>query len=421
MWRDAPAPPRASRPTRKARKTAPPASGERPRSEAGTLDCVEELRRLGGEWKARSRALGDRDAEELREALDAASDAPSGRAGMLARLNAEVVRRRSARRAAVRARSERMHEHELARFVQRTASGSSMRTHDRAENALTRRRLPYDDRVSRARERPLSVVALEEYGLRWWGRCPEHRVVEDDACAHCGGGMELVEPYGLEACLKCGRMRRRADSTVASVSASATQAPTVDWRVFCYSRAHYAEHLLRQLQARGNATVPEWVVDSVRAELERAKNASKKPEGPSAVRDVEAAMRRLTRARRAKGEPTMQPWYEAAPLIHAKLSGLPPFRLTRAMERAMLNRFREASACFDRLARQDDTYQRKNMANYSFCLRRVADHLSDEFPEMRRFITEVLAHEGRDRSKVNAQLWSRICEQLGWRDNSTMK
>ena len=40
---------------------------------------------------------------------------------------------------------------------------------------------------------------------------------------------------------------------------------------------------------------------------------------------------------------------------------------------------------------------------------------------MRRFITEVLAHEGRDRSKVNAQLWSRICEQLGWRDNSTMK
>lgn len=424
MWRDHSPPPtrrtkrrareRGRRPSGPLRGAEGVAARDGPGEDAGQ-DCVVALRELGEQWSRREEEADAEARGRVDRAQEAADGAPSGRAGALARLTVQFEKGSLSRRSSARARAARVHDHELGRFLARAAGGARKRTVERDENSLTRRRLPFDDRVARARDAPLAVVALEEYALRWWGRCPEHRVVEDDACTACGGAVALVEPYGLEACCSCGRMRRRADSTVASVAASATQAPTLDWRVFCYSRVHYAEHLLRQLQARGNASVPEEVVKDVGKEIA----AGGGDPTSATVHEVEAAMRRLTRARRSKGE-TLQPYYESAALVCCKLSGLAPFRMTRAMERAVLTRFREASACFDRLSRKDETMQRKNMTNYSFALRRIADHLSEEFPEMTRFTTEVLANEGRDRARVNAKLWSRICEQLGWPDNSDL-
>ena len=318
-----------------------------------------------------------------------------------------------------RERETRIHAHELRRFAARIACGRAARAHAPDANAaLSQRRLPYERDVAMARDGALAVHALEEYALRWHGATPTHRVVEDDACERCGGAVALVDPFCMEVCESCGATRQRHDATVASSTHAAGDAPRLDFRVFVYSRSSYAEHLLRTLQARSNSAIPDSVLADVGAEVRLGKKS-----GPS-VRDVELAMRRLTRARNAarrRGRddgPSMQPYYESAALVRAKLVGQQPFRLTRAMEGAVLHRFREASRIFDGLGRDQALSHRKNFVSYAYTLRRIVNHLEKDFPGIGRFNVDILPHEGRDRRLVNATIWKTICQTAGWPDNS---
>jgi hypothetical protein len=199
----------------------------------------------------------------------------------------------------------------------------------------------------------------------------------------------------------------------------AGEAPKLDFRLFCYSRAAYAEHLLRQLQARGNAVVPDEVVEDVKREIKRKG-------GACSVRDCELAMRRLTRMRNAarrRGDadvgPSLQHWYESSALVRSKISGVSPFRLTREMEEALLDRFRRASSAFDQMMRDDGVVSsRKNFVSYPYAFRRIIDHLRSQFPGIEQFTTQVLPAEGRDRKCVNQSIWGAICSKEGWEDNS---
>ena len=284
---------------------------------------------------------------------------------------------------------------------------------------LAQRRLPYDAKVTEAG--PRRVHVLEEYLLAFHGRTPEYKLIEASACV-CGAQMVLNETLHMEVCTDpaCGELRRRRDTTVGSTGFAAPgESNSHDFKVFVYSRCAYVEHLLRSLAARTNQQVPDRVLEDVGAELG---GEAATPEA------VERAMRKLTRQRNAarrRGEkaagPSLQRWYECSALVASKLDGSPPFRLSRELEAELVRRFRMASEAFDRIAQEQHgvSTARKNMCAYNFSLRRIAAHmLEDGHEPMRRFLREVLTSEGRDRRSVNRTLWSRICEMVGWPDNS---
>lgn len=212
---------------------------------------------------------------------------------------------------------------------------------------------------------------------------------KEDVCERCKLPMRLVPQRALLICVACGGCNTYIDATTASI-------PYGDGvevqSLYCYKRLNHFRLQLSQLQGAETAVVPQDVIDNVMAELRRANVAEIKQISIKMIRDI---LKKLK----------LRKCYDHIAQIHARITGIPPFRLTPDVEERLRLMFIALQKPFERHCPPG----RRNFLSYQYILYKFFQLLG-----LDQLLVYMTLLKGKDKLLKQDAIFKKCCVDLNW-------
>lgn len=236
----------------------------------------------------------------------------------------------------------------------------------------------------------MQQTVLKEYLAEMEGQASTTSIAEDDMCPNCDSAMVLDTIKSRLACSKCGCSTPHLDA----VSSHMTYGDEIEFAMFSYKRSNHFNDWICQTQGKESTEVSLEVIEKVMDVLYiRGFRKANKITTPL-VRSILKTLK-LRRA------------YEHVAQITARVSGIPPPRMTPELEEQCRLMFLAVQEPFERFRPK----HRKNFLSYSYVLFKFFELLGcDEFIKRGSFALL----KGKDKLEKQDQIFQKICGSLDW-------
>jgi len=161
---------------------------------------------------------------------------------------------------------------------------------------------------------------------------------------------------------------------------------------YSYKRDNHLNEWIAQFQAKESTTVPDEVINLIRAEFKKRRIKDISEITQSKVKEVLKKLR-------------LNKYYEHSPYIAMILNGIKPPTMTQSLEDRLRLMFNQVQAPFERHCPPD----RKNFLSYSYVLYKFCELLSEDdylqcFPLLK----------SKEKLYKQDQIWKKICGDLKW-------
>lgn len=209
-----------------------------------------------------------------------------------------------------------------------------------------------------------------------------------DECPRCNKKFVLCTTRSIMSCQECGYCVSYLDAT----SSSTAFDEIVEYSQYSYKRANHFSMWIALCQGKEAHRVPDDVLQKVMQEL-----YNQRVHNPSDItqKKVREILRRL-KLRKA---------YDHVAQITARLSGVPPLRISPETEERLRIMFLKMQPAFEKHAPKTRT----NFLSYSYVLYRCfqimgMDHMLDGLTLLK----------GKDKLELNDAIFRKMCVDLGW-------
>ena len=203
------------------------------------------------------------------------------------------------------------------------------------------------------------------------------------ATCKCGGYLEHHVAEAVLICDKCGEMRVYIESYSRAEDAENGMA---------YKRINHLTECLNALQGKEGTTVPDEVIEKVRAEFKKNRISSTSEIKPSKVKQY---LKKLG----------YSAYYENIHTIANTISGMPTLKLSHELEKRLKDMFHLIQDPFYK----HKSPKRKNFLSYNYVLYKFCELLGEDdllvyFPLLKC----------QKNLHVQDTIWRKICEELSW-------
>lgn len=209
-------------------------------------------------------------------------------------------------------------------------------------------------------------------------------------CKGCGKVYTRVfdESTSEEICAECGT----TDYVLGEEVGFKDEQEMEKHVVYSYKRENHFNEWISQFQAKESTSVPEEVINQLRAEFKKQK-----------IKDlteithvkVKALLKKLDKSK----------YYEHVPYITTILSGITPPTMPQALEDKLRLMFHKIQAPFERAKPNN----RKNFLSYSFTLYKFCELLGED-----EYLPCFPLLKSKEKLYVQDQIWEKICKELQW-------
>jgi hypothetical protein len=220
--------------------------------------------------------------------------------------------------------------------------------------------------------------------------CPRGTEDHMKPCRGCGAMFSRIfdDVQSEEACSKCGTIEYVLCNEVGFKEEQEMEKNVV----YSYKRENHFNEWISQFQAKESTSVPDVVVEQLRAEFKKQKI---KDLSEITHEKVKTLLKKLGWAK----------YYEHVPYISTILNGIQPPTMPQALEDKLRLMFHKIQAPFEK----HKPANRKNFLSYSFVLYKMCELLGEDdylpcFPLLK----------SREKLYVQDQIWEKICNELKW-------
>ena len=161
---------------------------------------------------------------------------------------------------------------------------------------------------------------------------------------------------------------------------------------YSYKRSNHFQEWLNQLQATESTNIPQDVIESLRSEFKKIKIKNVSEITHSKVRTLLKKLR-------------LNRYYEHVPYISNILNGIPPMRMTHALQDKLKLMFNEIQAPFEKHCPGN----RKNFLSYAYVLYKFCELLSED-----DYLKYFPLLKSREKLSVQDNIWKDVCRELRW-------
>lgn len=217
---------------------------------------------------------------------------------------------------------------------------------------------------------------------------PPVYVVQGDMCEKCNVPMIVLASEALLGCPQCSRTRLYIQATSSRIA----YGEEVEFANFSYKRQNHFQEWLNTFQAKESTEVPQPIVDAVMEELYKKRFRDPKKITQKKVRET---MKELK----------LRKYYDHAPQITARITGILPPRMTPFQAEQVKLMFSAIQGPFNIHCPPERT----NFLSYGYCLYKFCELLGyDEFLPCFPLL------KGKDKLTAMDRIWKKICEELDW-------
>lgn len=209
---------------------------------------------------------------------------------------------------------------------------------------------------------------------------------QGDTSEHCQCGGDLLHHVAAAEliCEKCGEVRPYVESY--------SQREDTEGGGMAYKRINHLTECLNALQGKEGTTVPDEVIEKVRAEFKKNRISSTSDIKPAKVKQY---LKKLGYAA----------YYENIHTIANAISGMPTLKLSQALEKKLKDMFHLIQDPFYK----HKSPKRKNFLSYNYVLYKFCELLGEDdlliyFPLLKC----------QKNLHVQDTIWKKICSELSW-------
>ena len=162
--------------------------------------------------------------------------------------------------------------------------------------------------------------------------------------------------------------------------------------VYSYKRENHFNEWISQFQAKESTSVPEDVLNQLRAEFKKQKI---KDLVEITHEKVKALLKKLDKSK----------YYEHVPYIATILSGITPPTMPQSLEDKLRLMFHKIQAPFEKVKPPN----RKNFLSYSFTLYKMCELLGED-----EYLPCFPLLKSKEKLYVQDRIWEGICKELSW-------
>lgn len=232
------------------------------------------------------------------------------------------------------------------------------------------------------------AAILDEYLVEMNQAPPKVAMAARDDCPKCAKKLLLCTSKSIMTCPDCGYAVTYLDSTSSSTSFD----EVVEYSQYSYKKVNHFSMWISLVQGKEAHRVPQDILDRVMYELYQQRVREPQQITQKRVRDI---LRRL-RLRKA---------YDHVAQITARLSGIPPMRISPETEQRLRVMFLQMQPAFERHAPKTRT----NFLSYSYVLYRCFQIMG-----MTHMLDGLTLLKGKDKLELNDAIFRKMCEDLGW-------
>ena len=200
----------------------------------------------------------------------------------------------------------------------------------------------------------------------------------------CGGCLVHHVAEAILICDKCGEVQPYIETY--------SQKEDVEGSGMAYKRINHLTECLNALQGKEGTTVPDEVIEKVRAEFKKNRISSTSEIKPSKVKQY---LKKLG----------YSAYYENIHTIANTISGMPTLKLSPALEKKLKDMFHLIQDPFYK----HKSPKRKNFLSYNYVLYKFCELLGED---------ELLVHfpllKCQKNLHIQDTIWKKICDELSW-------
>lgn len=220
--------------------------------------------------------------------------------------------------------------------------------------------------------------------------CPKGTEDHFKPCKGCGSMYTRIfdEVQSEESCSKCGMIEYVLGNELGFKEEQEMEKNVV----YSYKRENHFNEWISQFQAKESTSVPDIVIDQLRAEFKKQKI---KDLSEITHEKVKTLLKKLNYSK----------YYEHVPYISTILNGIQPPTMPQALEDKLRLMFHKIQAPFEK----HKPANRKNFLSYSYVLYKLCELLGED-----EFLPCFPLLKSREKLYVQDQIWEKMCNELHW-------
>jgi hypothetical protein len=220
--------------------------------------------------------------------------------------------------------------------------------------------------------------------------CPKGTEDHLKPCKRCGSMYTRIfdEVQSEESCSKCGMIEYVLGNELGFKEEQEMEKNVV----YSYKRENHFNEWISQFQAKESTSVPDIVIDQLRAEFKKQKI---KDLSEITHEKVKTLLKKLNYSK----------YYEHVPYISTILNGIQPPTMPQALEDKLRLMFHKIQAPFEK----HKPANRKNFLSYSYVLYKLCELLGED-----EFLPCFPLLKSREKLYVQDQIWEKMCNELHW-------
>lgn len=213
---------------------------------------------------------------------------------------------------------------------------------------------------------------------------------EQRPCKNCGTRFKkfLDEGESNEICMECGITEYILGDEVGFKEEQEMEKTIV----YSYKRENHFNEWISQFQAKETTSVPDEVINNLRAEFKKQKI---KDLSEITHEKVKGLLKKLNYAK----------YYEHVAYISTILNGITPPTMTQALEDKLRLMFHAIQAPFEK----NKPASRKNFLSYSYVLYKMCELLGED-----QYLPCFPLLKSKEKLYIQDQIWEKICQELQW-------
>lgn len=234
------------------------------------------------------------------------------------------------------------------------------------------------------------LKAFENRGRRS-ASASEATVRRTDACPQCGGRCGVDRREAQRVCVGCGFTEMDEDAWLNNLSYN-DEISMGRTSSYAYKKINHFAEWLASVQAKEKTTIPDEVLDALRAEYKKIRVSLASEITPAKTKEF---LKKLK----------MTKYYEHVHYITELLSGIPPVSIPPPLEERLKIMFHEIQQPWEKTK----PAHRSNFFSYSYVLHKFCELLGED-----EYLPLFPLLKSSQKLYQQDQMWKAVCAELGW-------
>lgn len=212
-----------------------------------------------------------------------------------------------------------------------------------------------------------------------------------NVCPRCGGRFGVDRREARRVCVGCGFTEMDEDAWIQNVSYN-DEISLGRTSSYAYKKINHFAEWLASVQAKEKTTIPDEVLDALRAEYKKIRVSKASDITPAKTKEF---LKKLK----------MTKYYEHVHYITELLSGIPPVSIPPPLEDKLKAMFHEIQRPWEKTKPAN----RSNFFSYSYVLHKFCELLGED-----EYLPLFPLLKSSQKLYQQDQMWKAVCAELGW-------